>query len=158
MPDRSDRLECIEYFCDVDRLTILENGGRCGGDGGLISDSCAYLAGTRNAPCDTCPVIVLTFLTLVTEVMITSPFLLRSKGASPATTAAADADNVVPRDARFEPCRVKPTITSMLLRTRPKSITASKRIIRVGAMKPNSTAAWPDSFAGILASERCGMS
>src|ERR1700730_12094744 len=84
---------------------------------------------------------------LMTDVTITSPLRLKSKGASPATTAAAESDKVFPRDARFEPCLVRPIITCLQLRARPKSTNANiRRRISVATIA-NSNAAWPDLFA-----------
>src|SRR5580704_17416271 len=101
-------------------------------------------------PSDTWPVMVKTRLRLATEVMITSPFLLRFNGASPAITAAAESDKVVPRDARLEPCMDRPAITCTTWIARPKSITMQNRTSIRAAMRANSSAAWPDSAAATL--------
>src|SRR5580700_528113 len=87
---------------------------------------------------------------LVTEVMITSPLLLKFNGESPAITAAAEADKVVPRDARLEPCLDRPVMTCSSWIARLKSTTMQKRTSIRPAMRANSTAAWPDSAAAIF--------
>jgi hypothetical protein len=78
---------------------------------------------------------------LVTEVIITSPLRFRSNGASPAITAAAESDNVVPRDARLEPCLDRLAITWTSWIARLKSINMHSRTSMRAAMSANSVAA-----------------
>ena len=65
-------------------------------------------------------------------------------------TAAAAADTVLPRDARFPPCLLSPDITCRSYMARPKSIVKNKMLRATVAKAANSSVACPDSLAKVL--------